>query len=137
MRDRADERVRRALEAAKFDFARPDPRVAWQAFKVFATEDVPGLTTTTVGYSAYHASDRDSVLWLFFARTFEQADGVGWHSGCLLSRPVPSALHGVDDEHWWWAEHSTLAAWFAAVEQNRVFQECVSLPDWEWQGFSD
>ena len=62
MRDRADELVRQALNAAKFDFARPDPRVAWEAFKAFAARDVPEFTTTPLGYSACNASDRDAVL---------------------------------------------------------------------------
>jgi hypothetical protein len=137
MRERIDERVRLALSAAKFDFARPDPRLAWQAFKAFAAENVPELTTTTIGYSAYNASDRDDVLWLSFVRTFEQHDGVGWHAGCVLTRSVPSSLRGVDDQGWWWAENLTLDAWCSEVEKNPVFRECMTLADWTWSGFSD
>jgi hypothetical protein len=137
MRERADDLVRQALNAAKFDFAWPDPRVAWEAFKAFAARDVPEFTTTTLGYSAYNASDRDAVLWLSFVRNIEQNDGVGWHSGCVLTTSVPNALRGVDDQSWWWAEYLTLDSWFAEVEKNPVFQECLSLADWKWSGFSD
>ena len=91
----------------------------------------------TLGYEAYQASDRDRILWLSFMSSVETESGVGWHVGYALSRPAPDALVGVAEQNWWWAERLTLEAWFAEVEANPVFRECLALDRWTWEGFSD
>lgn len=124
------------LFAAAFDTDTPDPRV-WSAFKAFTKEIVHHPRTITIGYEAYQASDRDRILWLSFMSSVETESGVGWHVGYALSRPAPDALVGVAEQNWWWAERLTLEAWFAEVEANPVFRECLALDRWTWEGFSD
>ena len=63
-----DELMRDSLARASFDFDRPHPLVAWEAFKSFVVQPVPGQKTVTIGFTCYHASDRDQTLWLEFAR---------------------------------------------------------------------
>ena len=137
LRDRAEEYARQFLTAAGFDFTSPSPRVAWDAFKVFAAADMPEPSTVTIGYEAYQAADRDRELWLSFVRSVESGGGLGWHVGYVLSCTAPASLVGVHDANWWWGERLSLEAWFAEVESNRVFQECLALPAWTWEGFSD
>src|SRR5262245_40519920 len=106
--------MRSCLLATGFDYAQPDPKVAWAAFQNFAVQPLDGTVTVNVGVEIYHAADRDDVLWLEFARTLEDANGTTWHCGCLLSRPVPVELIGVSEEFWWWAEYGPLSEWFEA-----------------------
>lgn len=132
-----DNLIERLLIAEEFSFTSPCPRVAWRAFKFYAAMDIPELTTVTIGYSAYHAADRDDILWLFFGRRFEDFTGCGWSSGCLFSRTIPIELAQVHNENWWWLEHLTLDKWFVEVENNLIFRQCLALEGWTWEGFSD
>jgi hypothetical protein len=133
----AEALARRFLLGAGFNFAAPEPRTVWQAFKEFATAPLAQPQTITIGYEAYQASDRDRVLWLSFVRSVEAGNGVGWHVGYVLSRDAPLSLVGADDRSWWWPEDSSLQAWFAGVEGRTVFRECMALDGWKWEGFSD
>ena len=128
--------MRQSLAAADFDFDRPDPRLAWAAFRAFAARPLPGVVTVNVGVECYNAADRDGVLWLEFARSLEGPGGVGWRCGCLLSRPVPADLAAVSESLWWWAEHGTQVEWAAAAEQLPGFSTCLRLCGWQWEGFS-
>ena len=67
--------MRQSLAAADFDFDRPDPRLAWAAFRAFAARPLPGVVTVNVGVECYNAADRDGVLWLEFARSLEGGRG--------------------------------------------------------------
>src|SRR4051812_44174071 len=91
-----DELMRSELVRASFDFDRPQPQVAWDAFKSFVGRPVPGQKTITVGFTCYHASDRDQTLWLEFARQLgDEANGIGQNCGCVFSRAVPVDLNGI------------------------------------------
>ena len=125
------------LRGAGVDLKAPDVRAVWRAFKAFAAAPITEPRTVTIGYEATNAADRDRVLWLSFMRSVETDDGVGWHVGYVLSRPVPSSLVGIEDGKWWWAEHLTLDAWFVEVEGSAVFRQCLALDGWKWEGFSD
>lgn len=128
--------MRVALAAVGFDYARPDPRAAWAAFRDFITRALPGLATISVGVECYNAEDRDDVLWLEFARVLERPGGSGCKCGCLLSRPVPAHLLGISQSLWWWKEHGTLAAWAVDAERLPAFSDCLALSGWRWEGFS-
>ena len=132
-----DDLIERLLVAEGFNFALPCPKVAWRAFKFYAAINIPEFTTVTIGYSLYHAADRDDILWLYLGRRFEDFAGCGWSSGCLLSRTVPSELAEVHNENWWWSEYLSLNKWFAEVESNLIFHQCLALEGWTWKGFSD
>jgi hypothetical protein len=132
-----DELMRRELVRASFDFDCPQPSIGWNAFKAFVLQPVPGQKTITVGFSCYHAGDRDQTLWLEFARQLEdEATGVGQNCGCGLSRPVPVDLDGVNKANWWWAKHGTLDQWFLEVESIPEFKRCAALKDWRFEGYS-
>lgn len=129
--------MRRELVRASFDFDRPQLLVGWEAFKSYVLQPVPGKKTITVGFSCYHAADRDRTLWLEFPREFEDtATGLGQKCGCGFSRPVPADLVGVDKANWWWAEHGTLGDWFREVEATPEFIRCSALEDWRFEGYS-
>lgn len=130
----AEEVMRCELEAAGFDPARPDPRVAWAAFRRFISRPLPGLTTVTVGVECVNYDDRDDVLWLEFARSLEAPDGAGWNCGCLFSRTTPAELSGVSESLWWWAEHGTLAEWAADVGRLPAISACLALDGWRFEG---
>ena len=132
-----DELMRDSLARASFDFDRPHPLVAWEAFKSFVVQPVPGQKTVTIGFTCYHASDRDQTLWLEFARQLvDEASGIGQNCGCGFSRPVPADLNVIDKGNWWWAEHGTIAQWFRDVEAMPEFRRCVELDGWRFEGYS-
>jgi hypothetical protein len=136
-RNTADALMALCLEDAGFDFGRPDPRLAWVAFQHFAVRTLPGLFTVTAGYFCEHFPDRDDGLWLGFMRRLEEPSGSGWSVGCLFSVDVPQDLWGVNERHWWWEEHGKLEEWRATVEGMRVFERCLTLSGWRWEGFSE
>ncbi len=125
------------LNRAGFDARRPDPRVAWAAFKAFAVQPLPDVRTVTVGFTCDHDDSRDRTVWMRFARLLEDPDtGNGHDCGCGFSRDVPADLVGIAARDWWWAEHGSLADWFARVEAMPAFVRCVAAADWRWEGFS-
>jgi hypothetical protein len=130
-----DAEMDRCLREVGFVPERPDPALAWEAFKAFVGRPLAGLTTITVGYECFNVDDRDDVLWLSFVRQVEDAAGMGWGCGCVFSRAVPKEMSGVSKGDWWWAEHGTLAAWIAGVEASASFRACVGLGGWRWEGF--
>ncbi|PWT83530.1 MAG: hypothetical protein C5B58_06435 [Acidobacteria bacterium] len=136
-REIADEMMWRCLVEAGFDTARPDPRLAWSAFKRFVVQHVPRVHTVTVGYECNPLADLDEILWLSFMRRVEEPRGLGWSCGCLLSIQVPTELSGITDSYWWWSEHGTLAEWQSMVESRAVFQRCLALGPWRWEGLSE
>ena len=77
LRRRLDAVAREHLVAAGFNESSPDPRLAWIAFKRFATAPLPQTNTITIGYEACQASDRDHP---------------GESSTSLTSRGEPSTL---------------------------------------------
>jgi hypothetical protein len=130
-----DEMMRSELVRASFDFDCPQPLVAWEAFKVFVVRPVPQQKTITIGFSCYHAADRDQTLWFEFARQLEdEASGIGQNCGCGFSRPVPVDLNGIDKGSWWWAEHGTIEQWFRDVEAMPEFKRCAELDGWRFEG---
>lgn len=132
-----DELMRSALVRASFDLDCPQPLVAWDAFKSFVVLPVPGQKTITVGFTCYHASDRDQTLWLEFARQLEdEASGIGQNCGCGFSRVVPVDLNGIDKGNWWWAEYGTIEQWFRDVEAMPEFKRCIELDGWRFEGYS-
>lgn len=127
------------LSEANFDFAHPDPRIAWECFKRFAALSIPQLTTITIGFECLQYDDRDDVLWLSFVRQFEEpatADGAG-SIGCLLRRTAPPEMIGKRAQNWWWAEHGTIEEWAADVERMPSFRRCLALDGWTWEGISE
>jgi hypothetical protein len=66
--------MRSILVEASFDFARPDPRLAWECFKRFIHLPLPGVSTTTISFECMQVDDRDDVLWLSFMRHLEQGE---------------------------------------------------------------
>jgi hypothetical protein len=90
-----DEQMRQELVRVSFDFDRPAPAIGWRAFKAFSLQPVAGQKTVALGFSCYHASDRDQTLWFHFARQLEdESTGVEQNCGCAFSRPVPPDLAG-------------------------------------------
>jgi hypothetical protein len=126
------------LARVGFDFARPDPSVAWSAFKAFVIQAPPcPFRTATVGVEVSHVSDRDRTLWLAFASQLDDPrTGDSSFCGALLAREVPAFMWGVERNLWWWGEHGPLADWFSDVERLAEFTSCLSLPGWLWEGFS-
>jgi len=136
-RKMADTLMQQLLLEAGFDFRHPNALSAWQAFKVFVQRPLSEGTTVTFGFECEQASDRDNTLWLSFMRHIEEADQSGWSCGCLLSRDSPPDLLGVHDRLWWWPEHGTINQWAADVEMNAIFEHCMNLDSWKWEGFSE
>jgi hypothetical protein len=136
-RRNADALMALSLQDTGFDFGRPEPRLAWAAFQRFVVQPLPGLVTVSVGYFSEHFSDRDGDLWLGFMRRLEEPSGSGWSCGCLFRVAVPQDLWGVSEANWWWGEHGTLDEWRATADGMRVFQRCLTLSGWRWEGFSE
>lgn len=134
-RQSAEDEMRAALDGVGFDYGRPDPQVAWWAFLDFIGRPLPGLTTATIGVTCYNADDRDDVLWLEYVRELEGPGEVGQLCGCVLTRTVPAELRGVSRNHWWWAEHGTIAEWGAYAQEMPEFAACLELVGWKWEGF--
>lgn len=132
-----DQLILSELARASFDFERPRPLVAWEAFKSFVVRPIPGQKTISIGFSCYHSSDRDQTLWLEFARQLEdEASRIGQNCGCGFSRPVPADLNGINKSSWWWAEHGTIEQWFRDVESTPAFNLCIALDGWRWEVYS-
>ncbi|CAA9523790.1 MAG: hypothetical protein AVDCRST_MAG91-2364 [uncultured Sphingomonadaceae bacterium] len=132
-----DDLMRGELVRASFDFERPQPSTGWSAFKSFVAQPLPGHKTLTVGFACSHAADRDSTLWLEFARQLEdEVTGIGHNCGCAFSRLVPADLSGIEEENWWWSEHGTVEEWFRDVEAMPEFKRCVELDGWRFEGYS-
>ena len=132
-----DELMRGELVRASFDFDRPQPSVGWNAFKSFVVQPVAGQKTLTVGFSCSHTADRDSTLWLEFARQLEdEIAGIGQNCGCAFRRPGPAELSGIDKANWWWPEHGTVEQWFRNVEAMPEFKRCAELDGWRFEGYS-
>ena len=132
-----DELMRAELARAAFDFDRPRPSVAWGAFKSFVARPIAGQKTLSLGFSCSHAADRDSTLWLQYARQLEdEVTGIGQACGCAFSRTVPRDLIGVERANWWWPGHGTVDQWFRDVEAMPEFAGCTALDDWRFEGYS-
>lgn len=132
-----DELMRRELSRAGFDPAHPQPAVAWEAFKSFLGQPVPGQKTITAGFTCSNYPDRDDVLWLEFARNLEDEEsGVGQNCGCALTCRAPEDLMGAATSHWWWEEHGSLDEWFRVVEAMPVFLRCLEIQGWRLEGHS-
>ena len=131
-----DELMRQELLRADFDFTNANLIAAWRAFKSFIVRPIDGQKTITIGFTCYHAADRDRTLWLEFARQLEDDSGIGQNCGCGFSRPVPDDLDGVDKGKWWWPEHGTVDQWIRDIETMPEFVRCVALEDWRFEGYS-
>jgi len=131
-----DDLMRQELIRANFDFDRPRPAAAWEAFKLFIRQPIPGQQTVTVGFTCCNIADRDRTLWLEFARQLKDDAGFGHNCGCAFSRPVPDDLRAVDKGNWWWPQHGSLDQWIRDVETIPEFIRCVALPDWRFEGYS-
>ena len=131
-----DQIMRDELIRVGFDFDRPDPEIAWRAFKSFVGRSIPAHKTITVGFSCEHVEDRDETLWLEFARQLQDEAGTGQKCGCGFSRPVTPRFIGVARGNWWWPEHGTLDGWFREVEAMPEFAGCLALPGWRFVGYS-
>lgn len=136
-RENADSVMQECLVGRQFDFERPSLPCAWAAFTEFVRLPLHGLATVTVGVEFAQFDDRDDVLWVSLMRRVAAPDGTGWSCGCLLSRASPPDLVGVQQSHWWWAEHGTIEKWISEVEQMPAFLTTTALDGWKWEGFSE
>jgi hypothetical protein len=136
-REHADSVMQRLLIERHFDFRKPSVKIAWAAFQEFIRIPLEGLTTVTFGVEVSQYRDCDNILWVSFMRVLEESGGVGWYSGGLLSRPAPIDLVGVNQQRYWWAEHSTIEQWISEVEQMPSFTAVIALQGWKWEGFSE
>ena len=136
-REQADFAMQRSLAERAFDFDKPSLQIAWSAFTDFIRIPLAGLTTITFGAEFSQFDDRDDVLWVSLMRRVQELDGTGWSCGCLLSRPAPKELRGIQQSRWWWAERGTIEQWISDVEHMGPFMEVVALGGWKWEGFSE
>jgi hypothetical protein len=137
LKSKVQEELNALLVRQGFDFAAPDPAIAWRIFKEFVQIDLPGHTTIQIGYECLHVWDRDDVLWLQFAWHFE-GGVLEPVAGCLLAREVPREMAKVSENLWWSPEQESndpdwsLEAFFAAVEDKPEFKLCMELGGWRW-----
>jgi hypothetical protein len=134
--DEAADRLRQLLRDAGFDAARPDPAVAWQAFKHFASEPVDAATTELW----FEAADGDpasgSPAYFDFVRMFMHYpdDGAEWGEQITAhftaSASVRLGLRGRSVQ----AEDTVdLPAWFKAVEASSSFKAGIGFVGWSFE----
>jgi hypothetical protein len=133
--DEAEARLRELLIDTGFDFARPDPGLAWQAFKRFVTEPVDALTTELW----FEASDgdpmTDSPAYFDYVRMFTHypEDGAEWGEQITAHFTGPSSVqlglrgsvHARDIAH--------PTAWFKAVEDSASFNAGLGFTGWSFE----
>lgn len=134
---KVQEELNARLVRQGFDFASPDPAIAWRIFKEFVQIPLPGYTTIQIGCECLHVWDRDDVLWLQFVWQLD-SEVLEPEIGCLFSREVPREMAKASENLWWSPEQEnncpdwTLEAFFAAVEDQPRFKLCLELGGWKW-----
>jgi hypothetical protein len=136
-REYADTLMQRLLTDAGFDFDKPSLPIAWNCFKHFAQQPLPEVATNCSGFECHQVGDQDDVLWFSLMRQVVEPDQFGWSCGCMLSCASPPQLKNVQDRYWWWPEQESFGSWVNTVEQNQRFIACLSIGNWQWQGFSE
>lgn len=134
--DEAADRLRQLLAVAGFDPDRPDPAVAWTAFKRFAAEPVDVQTTELWFEAADGDPATDSPAYFDFVRMFMHYpdDGAEWGEQVTAHFTAPpDARPGLGRGRSVHAENvSALEPWFAAVEASPAFKTGCGFAGWSF-----
>lgn len=135
--DEAADRLRHLLTAEGFDTDRPNPAVAWAAFKRFVAEPMDVRTTELWFEAADGDPAADSPAYFDFVRVFmhDQDDGVEWGEQVTAHFTAsPDARPGLLKGHSVHAEDvSELELWFAAVEASPTFRAGAEFVGWSFE----
>jgi hypothetical protein len=134
--DEAADRLRQLLADAGFDPDRPDPTVAWEVFKRFATEPVD-VQTTELWFEAADGDPAEEFPAYFdFVRMFMHYpdDGAEWGEQITVHFTAPPAVRLGMVRGTVQAEHvADPVAWFRAVEASPSFRAGVGYTGWEFE----
>jgi hypothetical protein len=134
--DEAADRLRQLLSDAGFDPARPDPVVAWSAFKRFAAEPVDVQTTELWFEAADGDPAEDFPAYFDFVRMFMHYpdDGAEWGEQITAHFTAPPSVRlGLGRGSVQAEDVTELAAWFRAVEASSAFRVGVGYTGWEFE----
>ncbi len=133
--DDAADQLRQQLLDAGFDPARPEPVLAWEVFKRFATEPVEAETTELWFEAGDGDPAKDAPAYFDFVRMFVHypEDGAEWGEQITAhftgSPGVRLGLGGSVHA----ADVTDLSSWFRAVEALPSFKAGLAFAGWSFE----
>jgi hypothetical protein len=134
--DEAADRLRQLLADAGFDPGRPDPAVAWAAFKRFAAEPVDVLTTELWFEAADGDPAEDRPAYFDFVRMFMHYPDGGAEWGEQITAHFaapPKASIGLQGGSVQAEDVANPSAWFTAVEASPAFRAGSGFRGWSFE----
>jgi hypothetical protein len=134
--EEAADRLWQLLHDAGFDAARPDPALAWVAFKRFATEPVDALTTELWFEAAGGDPAAGSPVSFDFVRLFRHypEDGAEWGEQITARFTAPPEVRlGLAGGSIQAEDLTDLPSWFKAVEASPPFQAGLGFAGWSFE----
>jgi hypothetical protein len=134
--DEAAERLRALLLDAGFDATRPNPALAWEAFKRFAAEPVDAHTTDFWFEAADGDSTENSPAYFDFVRMFMHypEEGAEWGEQITAHFTAPPSVRlGLQAGSVQAEDVADLASWFGAVEASPSFQAGMGFAGWSFE----
>jgi hypothetical protein len=128
------ELLRRLVAGSGFDPARPDPALAWAAFKRYAAVPVEEVPTTRWCFEATAAWGPRTPAYLGFARVFEDPSPRGYGEEVVAHFTAPPGVQPGPPAACCHAEGvESLPAWFAAVEALPAFRAALGYTGWSFE----
>lgn len=134
--DYAADRLRQLLAEAGFDPNRPDPAVAWVAFKQFAAEPVDVPTTELWFEAGDGDAANDYPAYFDFVRMFSHytEEDVEWDEQVTAHFTAPPSVRlGLRGRSVHAKDVTTLQSWFRAVEASPSFKAGVEFTKWSFE----
>ena len=130
----AEHELKNLLAASGFDFARPDPSLAWSVFKAFAAMPVEGVDNGFLWQLGCYDFTGEKLCYLDFVRQFTFYDeGEYDHMEQLhiefTAEPSPDLLPL--ERNKWAFDYPSLAEYFQDVEGFPEFQTAIKYTAWK------